>query len=67
MAELYQAVKKAGAKVVGSVAADDYTYEDSEAVEDGQFVGLALDEVNEADRTDGRIDAWVAAVKPALA
>ena len=29
----------------------------------GKFVGLALDEVNEDDKTDGRIDAWAAQLK----
>ena len=67
MAELYQAVQKAGARIVGAVDASEYNYEESEAVIDGHFVGLALDEVNEADRTDGRIDAWLADIKPQLA
>ena len=66
MGELYNAAKEAGAKVIGQVSTDGYTYDDSEAVVDGQFVGLALDEVNEDDKTDERIDAWVAAVKPEL-
>ena len=64
--ELYNAAKEAGAKVIGQVSTDGYTYDDSEAVVDGQFVGLALDEVNEDDKTDERIDAWVAAIKPEL-
>ena len=66
MGELYNAAKEAGAKVIGKVSTDGYTYGDSEAVVDGQFVGLALDEVNEDDKTDERIDAWVAAIKPEL-
>ncbi|EHO70285.1 flavodoxin FldA [Segatella maculosa] len=66
MGELYNAAKEAGAKVIGQVSTDGYTYDDSEAVVDGQFVGLALDEVNEDDKTDERIDAWVAAIKPEL-
>lgn len=66
MAELYNAVKAAGAKVIGAVATDDYTFDDSESVVDGKFVGLALDEVNEDDKTDERIDAWVAEIKPCL-
>ena len=57
MGELYNAAKEAGAKVIGQVSTDGYTYDDSEAVVDGQFVGLALDEVNEDDKTDERIDA----------
>ena len=66
MGELYNAAKEAGAKVIGKVSTDGYTYDDSEGVVDGQFVGLALDEVNEDDKTDERIDAWVAAIKPEL-
>ncbi|WP_276816833.1 flavodoxin FldA [Segatella maculosa] len=66
MGELYNAAKEAGAKIIGQVSTDGYTYDDSEAVVDGQFVGLALDEVNEDDKTDERIDAWVAAIKPEL-
>lgn len=66
MGELYDAVKNSGARVVGSVSADGYTFDDSAAVVDGQFVGLPLDDVNEDDKTDGRIDAWVAAISPNL-
>ena len=66
MGELYNGLTDSGATIVGAVAADDYDYSDSAAVVDGQFVGLALDEVNEADKTDDRIDAWVAAISPAL-
>ena len=35
-------------------------------VVDGEFVGLALDEDNESDKTDSRISAWVEAIKPQL-
>jgi flavodoxin I len=66
MAELYQAVEEKGANIIGKVSADNYTYDDSEAVIDGEFVGLALDEMNESDETDERIDAWLAAIKPQL-
>ena len=66
MAEIYNAVKEAGAAVVGAVDASDYSYDDSEAVVDGKFVGLALDNDNEESKTAGRIDAWVAAITPSL-
>ena len=66
MAELYNAAKESGANVVGAVSTDGYTFDDSEAVVDGKFVGLALDDVNEDDKTEGRIDAWLEAIKPAL-
>ena len=66
MAALYEAVKAAGANVIGAVPADGYTYLDSASVVDGKFVGLALDEDNESDKTDGRIAAWVAGILPQL-
>ena len=55
-----------GANVVGAVPTDGYTYIDSASVVDGKFVGLALDEDNESDKTDGRIAAWVAGILPLL-
>ena len=64
--ELYDAVKESGARIIGQVSTDGYTFDDSTAVVDGQFVGLPLDDVNEDDKTDGRIDAWVAAISPNL-
>ena len=66
MAEIYNAVKEAGANVIGAVSTEGYTFDDSESVIDGKFVGLALDEVNEDDKTDERIDAWVAEIQPHL-
>ncbi len=63
MKALYDAAKEAGAEMVGSVDAADYNYSDSASVVDGRFVGLALDETNETDKTDDRIAAWVASLK----
>ncbi len=67
MRELYDAALGAGATVVGSVSTDGYTFDDSASAENGEFVGLALDDVNESDKTEERIDAWLDAVKPQLA
>ncbi|MDD7047305.1 MAG: flavodoxin FldA [Prevotella sp.] len=66
MAELYNAAKNAGANIIGAVSTDGYTFDESEAVVDGKFVGLALDEVNEDDKTDDRINAWVEEIKQNL-
>ena len=66
MAELYNAAKNAGANIIGAVSTDGYTFDESEAVGDGKFVGLALDEVNEDDKTDERINAWVEEIKQNL-
>lgn len=59
MKELYDAAVAAGATVVGAVSTDGYTFDDSDAVVDGQFIGLALDDVNEDDKTSERISAWL--------
>jgi len=66
MAEIYNAAKEAGANIVGAVDASDYSFSESDAVVDGKFVGLALDDVNESDKTPGRIEAWVKEISPAL-
>lgn len=66
MAEIYNVAKEAGATVIGEVSTDGYTFDDSEAVIDGQFVGLALDDVNEDDKTESRIDAWLENIKTSL-
>ena len=62
MKELYDAAVAAAATVVGAVPTDGYTFDDSDAVVDGQFVGLALDDVNEDDKTSERISAWLPAL-----
>ena len=64
--ELYDGIKDSGARFVGSVSTDGYTFDDSAAVIDGQFVGLPLDDVNEDNMTDGRIEAWIAQISPNL-
>lgn len=66
MKELYDAAKEAGANVLEGVSTEGYTFDDSDAVVDGKFVGLALDDVNEDDKTEERIDAWLKAIKPSL-
>lgn len=59
---IYKALK-GKVEIVGSVSTDGYTFDDSEALVDGRFVGLALDEDNEYNETDGRIAAWVEELK----
>ncbi|MCR5243744.1 MAG: flavodoxin FldA [Bacteroidales bacterium] len=63
MKAIYDAAKDTGADVLPGVDASDYNYSSSAAVIDGKFVGLALDETNEPDKTDDRIAAWVSKLK----
>lgn len=67
---LHDQFKALGAKVVGMVSTEGYSFQKSTAVREGKFVGLPLDEVNESDKTDQRIAAWLESLKadfPALA
>ena len=59
---LYEAVVATGATLVGQVSPDGYTFDDSQGLVDGKFVGLPLDETNEPDQTDARIDSWIASL-----
>lgn len=67
MGKLAAKAKEAGANLVGAVSTEGYSFESSEAVEGDHFVGLALDNDNQEDQTDSRIDAWVNAIKPHFA
>lgn len=66
MFAIYEAAKTAGAHMVGATSTDGYTFDESVSVVDGKFVGLAIDEDNESDKTDERIAAWVEAIKSEL-
>ena len=60
MAVLAEKVEELGGSIVGYTSTDGYSYDYSKAEKDGQFIGLAIDEDNQSDQTDGRIKAWVA-------
>lgn len=67
MAKLYDAITARGVKAVGAVSTDGYSFDGSDAVRDGKFVGLALDAENESDKSEGRILAWIEQIKPYFA
>jgi flavodoxin I len=56
---IYNALQSSGASFIGRVDASEYSFDDSVSVTDGKFVGLALDETNESDKTDERISRWI--------
>jgi flavodoxin I len=56
---VYDAVVACGARVVGAWPAEGYDFKASQALVDGRFVGLALDQINQAALTEARIDAWL--------
>ena len=52
-------IQKTGATIIGKTSVEGYEFNESRAVKNGEFLGLALDEVNQSELTDERIDAWV--------
>lgn len=67
MGLLFNELKDSGCRFIGTVPATDYTYSSSVAVTDGCFVGLAIDDINESDKTEERITAWTETLKAELA
>lgn len=61
--EFYDALKDKNCKIVGEVSTEGYDFEESSAVVDGKFLGLAIDEDNEEEKTDERIRAWVNSIE----
>ncbi len=66
LGKLYDVFTKAGAKTVGFVDTDDYTYTKSLAEKNGKFCGLAIDNINEPDKTEERIENWIEQLKTEL-
>ena len=63
LAVLAAKLQERGATLIGQTSTDGYSFNASDAVRDGKFVGLALDEDNQPEQTAGRIAAWVAVLK----
>ena len=64
IAVLYEQVVAAGGRVVGFTDTSGYNFKRSRAVIDGRFMGLILDEDNQADLSDERIRDWVRVISP---
>jgi flavodoxin I len=66
MGILAEKITSLGGTTVGQWSTDGYDFNESKAVQNGKFVGLALDEDNQPELTAERIKAWVAQLKPAF-
>lgn len=63
LGELYGQVKKSGANIIGFTSVDGYEHEESAAQIDDEFVGLVIDEDNQDDLTQERVEAWTNKIK----
>lgn len=51
-----------GCKFIGSYTPEDYNYDCTKSEENGQLIGLCIDDVNQEDLTDKRIELWVSKI-----
>jgi flavodoxin I len=60
---IHERIQDSGAEFVGAWPTDGYDFEESKSIVDGKFLGLVIDEDNQADLTEGRVKEWVAQLK----
>lgn len=63
MALIRDEFEKRGAQIIGHWSTEGYTFTDSLAVENEEFIGLVIDEDQQADLTEKRIEGWIAKIK----
>jgi flavodoxin I len=63
MALIKEEFEKRGAKIIGKWSTEGYRFKDSLAIEGDKFLGLAIDEDQQAELTDQRIDQWIELLK----
>lgn len=59
MRDLYNAATEANATIVGLTSTEGYSFDESAAVDDDKFVGLVIDDSNQSNLTDERIENWI--------
>ena len=67
MGQLEEKISELGGKTVGYWSAEGYEHAESLAIRDGKFCGLALDDDNEEDKSEERIQQWSAQIKSEMA
>jgi len=60
---IYEQVKSSGAKIVGLTSTEGYYHDGSKAQIENKFVGLVIDEDNQSDLTEERIENWINDIK----
>ena len=64
---LAEVVLKNGGEVFGSWSTEGYDFDESLGVNpDGDFYGLVIDDDNQHEMTDERVDKWLSQIKPDL-
>lgn len=64
--QLYRVFTGYGADIVGRWSTEGYTFENSDSVVDGEFVGLVLDQRTQPHLSDERLKIWLPQITPLL-
>lgn len=67
IAMLGYVVEGLGAQLIGATGTEDYVFNGSQALRDGKFIGLPLDEDYESEKTEERINRWLVGLQAELA
>ena len=60
LAKIHEGLAGTGCSFIGAYEPEGYSYDATETEQDGKLIGLCLDEANQSDLTDERIEKWVA-------
>lgn len=60
---IYEHVNSTSARIIGFTSVESYYHDSSKAQINDKFVGLILDEDNQSDLTDIRIENWINEIK----
>ena len=66
MGIIHDKVVESGASIIGNWSVEGYDFDESKAVQDGEFVGLAIDEDNQDDLTEQRVTQWCEQIKNSM-
>lgn len=59
LAQIKEGLANTGCKFVGAYAPEEYSYDATRSEEDGKLIGLCVDDVNQSDLTDARLQTWL--------
>ncbi len=64
MFEIYDFIVERGGKMVGEWPTEGYEFDSSESVVDDKFVGLVLDQDNQSNLSEERLNTWLNQIAP---